>query len=71
MTALSNTKTTMEGQTAVEERPSGLPATYGDAPKNFVATEWANWGTVLRIEITSESPERDLRQRQPVCGLRQ
>ncbi|MCE2426394.1 MAG: hypothetical protein J4F45_15100, partial [Pseudomonadales bacterium] len=26
---------------------------------NFVDTEWANWGTVLRIEITAESPDDD------------
>ena len=24
---------------------------------NFVDTEWGNWGTVLRIEVTSESPD--------------
>ena len=28
-------------------------------PDNFVDTEWANWGTILRIEVTSESPESD------------
>ena len=28
-------------------------------PDNFVETEWANWGTILRIEVTSESPESD------------
>ena len=60
MTALSNVKTTVAGS-GVPERPSGLPATYGDAPKNFVATEWGNWGTVLRIAVTSESPD-------PNCG---
>ena len=54
MSALSNTKTTASA--AVPERPAGLPAIYGDAPMNFVATEWANWGTVLRIEVTAESP---------------
>ena len=45
---------------APEESPSDLPATYGDegkGPKNFVETEWANWGTVLRIEVTAESPD--------------
>ena len=26
---------------------------------NFVETEWANWNTILRIEVTSESPESD------------
>ena len=39
-----------------EERPGDLPVTYGSAPMNFVQTEWANWGTVLRIAVTSESP---------------
>ena len=45
---------------APEESPSDLPATYGDegkGPKNFVETEWGNWGTVLRIEVTAESPD--------------
>ena len=28
-------------------------------PDNFVETDWANWGTILRIEVTSESPESD------------
>ena len=59
MSALSNTKTTASA--AVPERPADLPATYGDAPMNFVATEWGNWGTVLRIAVTSESPD-------PNCG---
>ena len=59
MSALSNTKTTYSA--AVPERPADLPAVYGDAPMNFVATEWANWGTVLRIAVTSESPD-------PNCG---
>ena len=59
MSALSNTKATYSD--AVPERPADLPATYGDAPMNFVATEWANWGTVLRIAVTSESPD-------PNCG---
>ena len=36
-----------------EERPGDLPVTYGSAPLNFVQTEWANWGTVLRIAVTS------------------
>ena len=57
MSALAGTKTTMEGQTAVMERPGDLPATVGDAPMNFVDSDWANWGTVLRIEITAESPD--------------
>ena len=59
MSALSNTKTSASA--AVPERPADLPATYGDAPMNFVATEWGNWGTVLRIAVTSESPD-------PNCG---
>ena len=44
---------------APPESPDDLPATYGDSgkgPGNYVETEWANWGTVLRIEVTSESP---------------
>ena len=28
-------------------------------PYNFVETDWANWGTILRIEVTSESTESD------------
>ena len=59
MSALSNTKTTYSA--AVPERPADLPVTYGSAPVNFVETDWANWGTVLRIAITSESPD-------PNCG---
>ena len=55
MSALSNTKTTKSS--AVPERPAGLPAIYGGAPMNFVDTDWANWGTVLRIEVTSQSPD--------------
>ena len=39
------------------ESPYDLPATYGSSPKNFVETEWANWGTVLRIEVTAEHPD--------------
>ena len=30
-----------------------------DLPYGFVETEWANWNTILRIEVTSESPESD------------
>ena len=59
MSALSNTKTTLSA--AVPERPADLPATYGSSPMNFVETEWANWGTVLRIAVTAESPD-------PKCG---
>ena len=40
-----------------EERPGDLPVRYGSAPMNFVETEWANWGSVLRIAVTSESPD--------------
>ena len=58
-TALAGTKTTYSA--AVPERPADLPATEGDAPMNFVETEWANWGTVLRIEVTAQSPD-------PNCG---
>ena len=28
-------------------------------PDNFVETDWANWGTILRIVVRSESPESD------------
>ena len=38
------------------ESPDDLPATYGSAPVNFVETDWGNWGTILRIEVTAESP---------------
>ena len=41
---------------APAESPYYLPATYGSAPMKFVETDWANWGTVLRIEVTAESP---------------
>ena len=59
-TSFAGTKTSMSA--AVHERPGDLPATsyYGveaDSPKNFVETEWANWGTVLRIAVTSQSPD--------------
>ena len=30
-----------------------------DYPGNFVETEWANWGTILRIVLRSESPDAD------------
>ena len=53
-TALGNTKTSMSP--AVPERPGDLPNVAG-APLNFVETDWANWGTVLRIEVTSQSPD--------------
>ena len=52
-TALGNTKTSVSSD--VPERPGDLPNTAG-APLNFVETDWANWGTVLRIEVTSQSP---------------
>ena len=42
---------------APAESPYDLPASYGSSPMNFVETEWANWGTVLRIEVTAESPD--------------
>ena len=41
---------------APAESPYHLPASYGSAPVNFVETEWANWGTIVRIEVTAESP---------------
>ena len=40
----------------VPERPADLPNANG-APMNFVETDWANWGTVLRIEVTAQSPD--------------
>ena len=54
MTALGNTKTSMSDD--VPERPAGLPNATG-APLNFVDTDWANWRTVLRIEVTAQSPD--------------
>ena len=54
MTALGNTKTSISAH--VPERPADLPNAYG-APMNFVETDWANWGTVLRIEVTAQSPD--------------
>ena len=59
MSALSNAKDAINKD--VPEAPADIPAAYGDAPLNFVETEWANWGTVLRIAVTSESPD-------PTCG---
>ncbi len=57
-TALAGTKTT--ASSAVPERPSDMPntgAAYGvTASVNFVEADWANWGTILRIEVTAESP---------------
>ena len=61
-TALAGTKVTFagqEGEGGVHERPTDLPLTMGDDAVNFVETDWANWGTVLRIEITAESPDQD------------
>ena len=57
-TALAGTKTTKSS--AVPERPVDMPNTGAaydvTGPVNFVETEWANWGTILRIEVTAESP---------------
>ena len=57
-TALAGTKTTKSS--AVPERPSDMPNTGAaydvTAPVNFVESDWANWGTILRIEVTAESP---------------
>ena len=57
-TALAGTKTTKSS--AVPERPSDLPNTGAaydvTAPVNFVEADWANWGTILRIEVIAESP---------------
>ena len=44
------------GSKAPQESPYSLPASDGSGPENFVETEWANWGTILRIEVTAESP---------------
>ena len=54
MTALGNTKESVSAD--VPERPADLPNKTG-APMNFVETDWANWGTVLRIEVTAQSPD--------------
>ena len=54
MTALGNTKTSISVD--VPERPADLPNATG-APMNFVETDWANWGTVLRIQVTAQSPD--------------
>ena len=32
---------------------------FEDFPYGYVWTEWANWGTILRIEVASQSPESD------------
>ena len=56
MTALGNTK--KSNSAAVPERPADLPNKRG-APLNFVETDWANWGTVLRIEVISQSPDKN------------
>ena len=57
-TVLAGTKTTKSS--AVPERPSDMPNTGAaydvTAPVNFVESDWANWGTILRIEVTAESP---------------
>ena len=42
---------------APAESPYDLPATEGSAPHNFVTAEWGSWDTVLRIEVTAESPD--------------
>ena len=61
-TALSDRKTTASNTWA--EAPADLPATRG-APANesvpiekFVETSSARWGSVLRIEVLAESPDR-------------
>ena len=57
-TALGNTKESENP--LVPERPTDLPNKDG-APLNFVETDWASWGTVLRIEVTAQSPDKDCR----------
>ena len=54
MTALGNTKESVSAD--VPERPADLPNAIG-APMNFVETDWASWGTVLRIQVTAQSPD--------------
>ena len=54
MTALGNTKESVSAD--VPERPADLPNATG-APMNFVETDWASWGTVLRIQVTAQSPD--------------
>ena len=74
-TALAGTKVKSGVPGAPEERPSDIPAisytvvegkqqvtVYPAGPVNFVETDWANWGTVLRIEVTAESPDAN-------CGV--
>ena len=53
-TALGNTK--KSENPLVPERPADLPNKTG-APLNFVETDWASWGTVLRIQVTAQSPD--------------
>ena len=43
----------------VPESPADLPASRGSSPTSFVATSNASWGTVLRIEVLAESPDRN------------
>ncbi len=73
-TALDDVKTSMSE--FVPERPSRLPTSEiapsyivsqfnsdsGHTAVNFVETDWASWGTVVRIEVTAESPHAD-------CGM--
>lgn len=59
-TALVDRKTTLSS--AVPEAPADLPAIRGaetgSAPvEKFVETADASWGTVLRIEVTAQSPD--------------
>ena len=59
-TAFAGTKSSISYH--VPERPADLPATTNNGeeaakPVNFVEAEWANWGTVLRIAVTAQSPE--------------
>ena len=74
-TALAGTKVKSGVPGAPEERPNDIPAisytkvegkkevtVYPAGPVNFVETDWANWGTVLRIEVTAESPDAN-------CGV--
>ena len=54
MSALADGKTTENK--SVPESPENLPANTGSVLDTFVTADWANWGTVLRIEVTAQSP---------------
>ena len=45
------------GEEAPMESPYDLPATQGSAPDNFVEADWASWDTIVRVQVTAESPD--------------